>query len=169
MNNFFALFELPVAFDVDKTALKNRYLALQKQHHPDNHGGDDSQSTLINHAFETINRDDKRALYLLDLQGHDINLTESISDLEFLGEMMEIRIDLDDCTSKAELAPLEQSVQTLISAHSDDFRQEFIAQNWTNAKLAAQKLHFLGKLYDDVLSKASEFVSHNDGDDDLYV
>lgn len=36
MNNPFTLFDLPVQFQIDNALLSERYLALQKQLHPDN-------------------------------------------------------------------------------------------------------------------------------------
>ena len=36
MTNPFAIFDLPVAFNVDQALLSERYLALQKSLHPDN-------------------------------------------------------------------------------------------------------------------------------------
>lgn len=168
-NNFFSLFDMPVAFDIDKIALKNRYLSLQKQHHPDaQHGADDSHSALINHAFNTLNRDDNRAIHLLEIHHQDINLTHSISDLEFLDAMMDIRIALDDTEQKASLSALSQEVDDLISAHSQHFHQAYEHQDWAAAKELAKKLQFLGKLQDDVLAKIND-IAHHQNDDDLYV
>lgn len=36
MTNPFAIFDLPVAFNVDQSLLSERYLVLQKSLHPDN-------------------------------------------------------------------------------------------------------------------------------------
>ncbi|MDO5652332.1 MAG: Fe-S protein assembly co-chaperone HscB [Moraxella sp.] len=167
-NNFFALFDLPISFDTDKTLLKEKFLALQKQYHPDNTAGDDRQSALINHAFNMLYRDDNRAIHLLQLSGHDINLTNSINDLDFLDEMMDIRIRLDECDDKADLLILLDEVDTFIKRTAQSFCQSYKAQDWDNAKAFAQKLQFLGKLQDDVQDKLMH-QANNDSDDDLYV
>ena len=47
MNNPFALFDLPVAFQVDSALLNERYLALQKSLHPDNFSAASAQEQRL--------------------------------------------------------------------------------------------------------------------------
>ena len=47
MTNPFAIFDLPVAFNVDQALLSERYLALQKSLHPDNFVTADAQEQRI--------------------------------------------------------------------------------------------------------------------------
>ena len=50
MTNPFAIFDLPVAFNVDQALLSERYLALQKSLHPDNFVTADAQEQRIANA-----------------------------------------------------------------------------------------------------------------------
>lgn len=172
-NHFFALFDLPVSFRIDETLLKARLLELQKTHHPDRQDGDSiaitQNASLINHAYDTLKRDDSRAAYLLSLNGQDIDLDKSISDWDFLGEMMEIRIALDDTDDKASLDKMANEVSQTSQALADGFDDAYQAQNWTAARDLAQKLQFVGKLHDDIIAKLSESLHQNNDDDDLYV
>lgn len=172
-NHFFALFGLPVSFRIDETLLKARLLELQKTHHPDRQDGDSiaitQNASLINHAYDTLKRDDSRAAYLLSLNGEDIDLDKSISDWDFLGEMMEIRIALDDTDDKASLDKMANEVAQTSQALADGFDNAYQAQNWTTARDLAQKLQFVGKLHDDIIAKLSESLHQNNDDDDLYV
>ena len=43
MTNPFAIFDLPIAFNVDQALLSERYLVLQKSLHPDNFVTADAQ------------------------------------------------------------------------------------------------------------------------------
>lgn len=175
-NNFFALFNLPVSYEIDKALLKSTLLDLQKKHHPDNavHENEkltaEKNASLLNHAFNTLNRDDERANYLLTLSGHDINLDNSISDLDFLDEMIELRMALEDGNNTDEIKPIENQVNALIAQYTNHFKHNYNNQDWQNAKTHAQKLIFLGKLHDDVIAKYSEFLKQSsNNDDDLYV
>lgn len=176
--NFFALFELPVSFQIDSVALKQKFLSLQKAHHPDvvtpeQQSQAEQNASLINHAYNTLSRDDARALYLLELEGKLINADASINDPDFLGQMMAIRMDLDDAISDQDshaLAQLSTQLQSLIKALADDFAQFYQSEQWAEAALSAQKLRFLGKLSDDIHNALSN-AAHNNAshDDDLYT
>lgn len=172
-NHFFALFGLPISFRIDADQLKARLLDLQKKHHPDRQDGDSiaitQNASLINHAYDTLKRDDSRAAYLLSLNGQDIDLDKSISDWDFLGEMMEIRIALDDTDDKASLEKMANEVSQTSQALADVFDHAYQAQDWISARDLAQKLQFVGKLHDDIIAKISEILQHHTDDDDLYV
>ena len=172
-NHFFALFGLPISFRIDADQLKAGLLDLQKTHHPDRQDGDSiaitQNASLINHAYDTLKRDDSRAAYLLSLNGEDIDLDKSISDWDFLGEMMEIRIALDDTDDKASLDKMANEVSQTSQALADGFDHAYQAQDWISARDLAQKLQFVGKLHDDIIAKISEILQHHTDDDDLYV
>ncbi|OOS26411.1 Fe-S protein assembly co-chaperone HscB [Moraxella porci DSM 25326] len=172
-NHFFALFGLPISFRIDADQLKARLLDLQKTHHPDRQDGDSiaitQNASLINHAYDTLKRDDSRAAYLLSLNGEDIDLDKSISDWDFLGEMMEIRITLDDTDDKASLNQMADEITQTSQALADGFDHAYQAQDWISARDLAQKLQFVGKLHDDIIAKISEILQHHTDDDDLYV
>lgn len=172
-NHFFALFGLPISFRIDADQLKARLPDLQKTHHPDRQDGDSiaitQNASLINHAYDTLKRDDSRAAYLLSLNGEDIDLDKSISDWDFLGEMMEIRITLDDTDDKASLNQMADEITQTAQALADGFDHAYQAQDWISARDLAQKLQFVGKLHDDIIAKISEILQHHTDDDDLYV
>lgn len=171
-NHFFALFGLDVGFAIDKTQLKSKLLELQKQHHPDtttDKSTAEQNASLINHAFSILNRDDHRAVYLLSLAGQDINPNQSINDLDFLDEMMEMRIQLDDANQSQELSALNDKIIHTINQHANAFQDAYTKQAWSLAQILAQKLQFLGKLQDDILAKYNQTLSHHQDDDDLYV
>ena len=172
-NHFFALFGLPISFRIDADQLKACLLDLQKTHHPDRQDGDSiaitQNASLINHAYNILSRDDSRAAYLLSLNGEDIDLDKSISDWDFLGEMMEIRIALDDTDDKTALNQMADEITQTSQALADGFDHAYQAQDWISARDLAQKLQFVGKLHDDIIAKISEILQHHTNDDDLYV
>lgn len=175
-NNFFELFGLPVAFGIDKSALKATFLNLQKQHHPDNADNiaqAEQNTALINHAFDTLNRDDSRAIYLLELSGVAFDSDKTIADEPFLMQMMSHRMDLEDAMmdgDKSAISQITNGVHALMTQTADEFSRAYQTKDWQNAQIIAQKLRFLGKLHDDMTTALSKSSSPNDGqDDDLYV
>ncbi|MDO4700796.1 MAG: Fe-S protein assembly co-chaperone HscB [Moraxella sp.] len=178
-NDFFALFGLPATFDIDKTVLKERFLALQKQHHPDNFLGDEvkqaeQNTALINHAYTTLNRNDSRAVYLLEHMGVAFNSDKSIGDEPFLMQMMQFRMDLEDAIldkDHARIQAIAQSVSELNALTAKAFHQTFNDKQWDNAQTIAQKMKFLANLYDDINNALSQTAlsGDTDNDDDLYV
>ncbi|MDO4441017.1 MAG: Fe-S protein assembly co-chaperone HscB [Moraxella sp.] len=168
-NNFFALFGLPVSFDIDKDALKQALLALQKQHHPDQTGQETPLASLINHAYDTLYHDDKRAAHLLALAGIECDLNASISDWDFLDEMMEFRMALDDLQDSSEIQHLLDAVNTQKARYNAQFSQIYQTQDWQNAQDTAQKIQFLEKLAIDVQHKLTQSLNTHTDDDDLYV
>ncbi|AMN49881.1 Fe-S protein assembly co-chaperone HscB [Psychrobacter sp. P2G3] len=183
-NNFFALFEQPVQFEVNQDSLDQRLRLLQKRYHPDNVAknlSDTAQaqqqseqaSALINQAYQTLSTPDSRASYLLDMADQAQNLEHSIADLDFLEDAMQMRIDLDEAIEDKDRATLQQlhpQITQRLAKQSERFSTAYQSQDWQTAIDATQKLKFLVKLNADVTTGLDEVVTaeHSD-DDDLYV
>lgn len=184
-DNFFALFEQPIQFDVSQSTLDQRLRLLQKRYHPDNIAktGDDmatamqrseQASALINHAYQTLSHPDSRAAYLLDMADQAQTLEHSIADLDFLDDAMTMRIDLDEAIVEQDRPALEQlhpQVTERLRRQSARFNQAYSEQDWPTAIDATQKLKFLVKLDADITSGLDDVASavQSGDDDDLYV
>ena len=183
-DNFFALFEQPVQFDIVQDSLDQRLRVLQKRYHPDNVAKDganpakaqqqsEQASALINQGYQTLSAPDSRASYLLDIAGQAQNLEHSIADLDFLEDAMEMRMDLDDAIGDKDIATLKQlhpQITERLAKQSTSFKNAYKIQDWQTAIDATQKLKFLVKLNADVVTAidAISAATHLD-DDDLYV
>ena len=198
-NDFFALFNQPAHFNIDEQALDERYLALQKQYHPDQQHGNikndnikidshvnsnidndaknlaapsEAASALINHAYQTLKSPDTRATYLLESQQQADTLNNSISDLDFLDDAMTLRISLEEAIEANDLALLHElkpQIANRLQAQSQRFEQSYQQQHWTKASDATQKLKFLVKLNADIMAGIDKVANCDDLDDDLYV
>ena len=109
--DYFALFGLAPAYDLDAEQLRHRLRELQREYHPDRVAHlDDSarhqavrQSALINDAYETLSHPVKRAHYLLRTRGVALPPEFStFSDGAFLMEQMALREDLADARANAD-------------------------------------------------------------------
>jgi molecular chaperone HscB len=183
-DNFFALFEQPVQFDIVQDSLDQRLRLLQKRYHPDNVAKNvantakaqqqsEQASALINQGYQTLSAPDSRASYLLDMAGQAQNLEHSIADLDFLEDAMEMRMDLDDAIGDQDIATLKQLHPQIIERlekQSESFTSAYEIQDWQTAIDSTQKLKFLVKLNADVVTAIDGIsaATHLD-DDDLYV
>lgn len=183
-DNFFALFEQPIQFEIHQERLDQHLRLLQKQYHPDNVAknlADTAQaqqhseqaSALINQAYQTLSAPDSRASYLLEIAGQAQNVEHSIADLEFLEDAMQMRMDLDDAITDKDRLVLQQlhpQIVERLTKQSDRFSNAYKSKDWQTAIDATQKLKFLVKLNADVTTGLDEVATaHQSDDDDLYV
>lgn len=183
-DNFFALFEQPVQFEIHQERLDQHLRLLQKRYHPDNVAKNltdtaqaqqqsEQTSALINQAYQTLSAPDSRASYLLDLAGQAQNVEHSIADLDFLEDAMQMRIELDDAIEgkdRQTLAQLHPQIVERLSKQSKRFEDAYETKDWQTAIDATQKLKFLVKLNADVTTGLDEVAtSEHSDDDDLYV
>ena len=103
-SNYYQLFQLPVSFEVDLKELSERYRTLQSSVHPDKFANATDlerrlsvqQSARINEAYQTLKNPLRRARYLLELNGVDMNSdTDTSMDPMFLMQQMELREKLE--------------------------------------------------------------------------
>ena len=102
MSDYFAHFDLPISFIIDKADLKRRYLNKSRQLHPDFFTLEDEskqeemleKSSLNNEAYETLRDFHKRTFYILGL--YDVIAKEGENKIpqSFLMEMMDINESL---------------------------------------------------------------------------
>lgn len=112
----FALFDLPARFALDQTALDSAYRTVQAQVHPDRFvGGDDAQkrvamqwATRANEAYQTLRDPLKRAIYLLQLRGIDVQAEQSTAIApDFLMQQIEWREAIDDGAAARNVGALD--------------------------------------------------------------
>jgi len=157
MQNHFDLFNLPQQFTIDANALDLAYRQVQSQVHPDKFAsGSDTEkrvamqwATRANEAYQTLKSSLKRASYLCELQGVDLE-TESNTAMPraFLMQQMEWRELLDDAKAGKDLAALEQLDAELRAARSAEVAQIgalLDAKDFNTAAQAIRQLMFLEK------------------------
>lgn len=116
MQNHFELFHLPARFDIDLAALDTAYREVQGRVHPDRFvNASDTEkrvamqwATRANEAYQTLKNPQKRAKYLCEMNGVDLQ-TESNTSMprEFLMQQMELREALDDARAGKDLDALD--------------------------------------------------------------
>lgn len=160
--NHFELFGMPVGFRVDAAALAERYRALQKVVHPDRFAAAGERSrrlslqaaTLVNEAYDTLRDPLKRAAYLLELRGVEIDpQVNTLNDPAFLMEQLELREALAGVRSTAdphgELEGLLRDIGGRIQAQIAQLAMQLedaTPEQTAAAVQTVQRMQFLNKL-----------------------
>ena len=163
MNNPFALFDLPVAFQVDSALLNERYLALQKSLHPDNFSAASAQeqrlaiqkSAEINDALRILKDPITRADSIIAINtGETENPEEkSNNDIDFLMQQMEWRETLENIENRKdtdELTAFAQEINQIRHAILSELSTALTEQQWDIARAITDKLRFIKKLQTEI-------------------
>lgn len=159
MSNPFALFDLPVQFQVDFNQLSQRYLALQKSLHPDNFSASSSteqrlavqKSAEINDALHILKDPILRAEAIIHIytgEQQDIE-QKSNRDMAFLMQQMEWRETLENIEENKDESELERFSQEINQQQKTILAQLETAldnQQWSEALAISDKLRFIKKL-----------------------
>ena len=157
--NYFQLFELPVQFELDTSALGTRYRQLQQELHPDRFAtaGEHEQrvavqySAFVNEAHAALKAPLPRALYLLELAGmSQEQVSRQQVDGGFLMEQMELREKLESMHDLVDpdtvLDHLLEEIAGDIKMHRAEFKAAYEQSDLSAAASACVKMQYLEKL-----------------------
>jgi molecular chaperone HscB len=158
----FSLFGLPEHFEVDADALNAAYRTVQSQAHPDRyaHAGDAERrvamqwATRANEAYQTLRNPQKRAQYLCEINGVDLQ-TESNTAMPaaFLMQQMEWREALDDARSSKDAAALDDldaQVRRERKGMLEQVGRQLDAGDYQGAAQGVRAMMFLDKFGEEV-------------------
>ena len=162
MQNHFELFHLPQSFAIDPAALDKAYHEVQNRVHPDKFtNATDTEkrvamqwATRANEAYQTLKSPFKRAAYLCELNGIDLQ-TESNTSMprEFLMQQMEWREALEEAKATRDLGALDRLEAELRISRNAELQRigEFLdARDFETAARGIRQLMFLEKFGDEV-------------------
>lgn len=171
MQNFFELFNLPVQFEVDETALDIAYRNIQKLVHPDRFvtateaekRAAVQYASLANDAYQTLKDPLKRAMHLCALNGYVMGESNHVDmDPMFLMEQMEWREQLekaqDDKDSNALLA-LSNQQKKLCQEQLVSVKTQLDRHHFDEAIQEINKLMFFERLGIEIY-RAFEQIAH---------
>lgn len=136
-------------FDLEEKDLRQRYVSLQQQLHPDRFVTRTpqekayaiEQSAALNEAYDVLKNPYQRALHLLAVKGHSIEQEATIADPVLLEEILDLRERLMDNNSHA-----RQDVVSLYNQALDALAQAFAHQRYEDAQAITHRLHYLQKM-----------------------
>ena len=164
MSQYFTLFQLEPAFDIDAESLEQTYRALAARFHPDKFASASAfeqkqavmMSSTINDAYRTLKNPIDRAAYLLKTLGIDADAPEHTSFApDFLMQQMEWRETLMEARAESDLKTLE-NLNDEIRAEQEklfcDLKQSFACQDYDTAAQQVRQGRFLDKLRNEISS-----------------
>ncbi|WP_151637242.1 Fe-S protein assembly co-chaperone HscB [Noviherbaspirillum aerium] len=162
MQNHFELFQLPQQFAIDGAALDAAYREVQNRVHPDkftNAGSSEKRvamqwATRANEAYQTLKNPFKRAAYLCELNGVDLQIESNTAmPKEFLIQQMEWREALEDARADKDLDALDRLDRELRAARKEeisDIGSILDKRDFATAAQRVRQLMFLEKFADEV-------------------
>lgn len=120
--NYFALFGLPIGFQVDTNKLRVAFMNIQRASHPDKFAQSNSfeqeealeRSALANKGFSLLNNKDQLLPYVLELKGIITPDEKYALSPDFLMEMMELNeawMEADDEAAKKSILDQIKAIQ----------------------------------------------------------
>ncbi len=166
MQNHFDLFHLPQRYTLDLAQLDAAYREVQATVHPDKfvQAGDAEKRVAMqwairaNEAYQTLKKPLKRASYLCELNGVDLQSESNTSmPAAFLMQQMEWREAFDDARQAgddAALEALETQVRAALKAQLEAAGLALDAGNFTQAAQLVRTCMFLEKFMADIAAYA---------------
>jgi len=161
--NYFELFGLPIAFEIDKAELSANFLALQSAYHPDKFVNSDDEERriavqltgFVNEALSILQSTRLRARYLLTLEGIDFDDDrDATTDVSYLLEQMEIRQSIEDVEQTddpmGELESLREIITVRQNGIEQAFAQDYQQGDFSAAKESVLKLRYCERIFGEI-------------------
>jgi molecular chaperone HscB len=164
MQNHFELFQLPQRFTVDMAALDRAYREVQNQVHPDKFVGAPAAekrvamqwATRANEAYQTLRNPFRRAAYLCELNGIDLQAESNTAmSPAFLMQQMEWREALEDAKATKDIGALDELEGALRGSRNAQLAQVgalLDSEKFDEAAQGVRQLMFLEKFGEEVRS-----------------
>jgi molecular chaperone HscB len=162
MQNHFELFQLPVQFGIDSAALDSAYREVQGKVHPDRFvNATDAEkrvamqwATRANEAYQTLKHPQKRAQYLCELNGVNLQVESNTAmPMAFLMQQMEWREALSEARADKDVGALESldgQVREDRKARMVELEKRLNASDYQGAAEDLRALMFLEKFSEEI-------------------
>jgi molecular chaperone HscB len=173
--NYFQLFDLPTAFELDAEELLPRYRDLQRQFHPDRFAGESAEKQRlavqkaadINTAFNALKDPVARARHLLLLAGHGLQSeSATVYDAEFLMAQMDLREQLEEAEGLEQLTALREEAEEWLGNLGREFAIDYREGEWVEAADSVRKMQFMARFIEEVRGAEARLEDNEDLDED---
>ncbi|KAK7268139.1 hypothetical protein RIF29_20826 [Crotalaria pallida] len=159
--DYFQIFGLEKKYDIGDKNLEGKYKEWQKKLHPDLvHSKSQKekdfaaeQSAKVINAYRTLSKPLSRMIYLMKLDGVEVDEEQTISDPELLAEIMETREEVEEATNSDALNQILSQMQEKMQNWSNAFANAFQSQNFEEAKTAIQRMTYYSRVIEEVVKK----------------
>lgn len=157
--DYFELFGLTPDVDIDADALRDGFMKLQRQYHPDRFASGSATekrlavqiTSYVNEAQQVLANPLKRAAYCLKLRGVDTdNETDSSMPPDFLMEQLELREELEEIEEATDPYDQLETVRDQLRDRQTELQSEtrdcLQSGDLDAARTAVRKWQFMDKL-----------------------
>ncbi|XP_077515743.1 iron-sulfur cluster co-chaperone protein HscB-like protein, mitochondrial [Amblyomma americanum] len=150
--NYFEVFNEEAKYNIDASKLQAKFRDLQRLLHPDKFAAkskkeqalSDNLSALVNQAYQTLSKPEKRAKYLLKLRGKDLDSV--VLDSGFLARMMELNEEVASVEEQQNQKSAEEYLKVVQSEAEELAKQlsaAFEKDSFDLASIELAKLKYL--------------------------
>ncbi|GAU34574.1 hypothetical protein TSUD_29200, partial [Trifolium subterraneum] len=144
-------------YDIEGIDLEGKYKDWQKKLHPDLvHSKSQKerdfaaeQSARVIDAYRTLGKPLSRAIYILKLNGVEVDEEQTISDPELLAEIMEIREEVEEATNSEALNHIRSQMQKKLQNWSNAFANAFKKREFEEAKNAIRRMTYYTRVIEE--------------------
>lgn len=159
--DYFQIFGLQKKYELEDNNLEGKYKDWQKKLHPDLvHSKSEEekeyaaeQSARVIDAYQTLSKPLARAIYILKLEGVDFDEEQTISDISFLAEIMEIREAVEEAVNSETLLQIQSQVQEKLKHWSQSFSNAFQSGKFEEAVISVQRMTYYIRVNDEIMKK----------------
>jgi molecular chaperone HscB len=157
MRDFFEIFSIPKTYNINLRNLETKFLELQKLYHPDKTSLNPESvmlSSLINQAYETLQNNLMRAIYLVNTwYNFDILSEQTIIDNELMEQILQLQTELFQVQGNKQLTQnFKVKIQTKIESIEKELEKMLATYEISTKQFAIKKVIEL-KFYCSMLSK----------------
>ncbi|XP_038697574.1 iron-sulfur cluster co-chaperone protein HscB homolog [Tripterygium wilfordii] len=159
--NYFQIFGLEKKYDVEGENLESKYKNWQKKLHPDLvHSKSEKerefaaeQSARVIDAYRTLSNRLLKAIYILKLEGVDVDEEETVSEPELLTEIMEIREAVEEAADLQELKKIQSQMQEKLKYWSGSFANAFRCQKFEEAVECIRRMTYYDRVNKEIVKR----------------
>ncbi|KAJ7975900.1 iron-sulfur cluster co-chaperone protein HscB, mitochondrial [Quillaja saponaria] len=148
--DYFEIFGLEKKYDIEGENLEGKYKQWQKKLHPDLvHSKSEKerdyaaeQSARVIDAFHTLSKPLSRAIYILKLEGVEVDEEQTTSEPQLLSEIMEIREAVEEAADSQALNQILSQMQGKLKEWSSSFDNAFRNQNFEEAQTCIRRMTY---------------------------
>ena len=151
--NFFDLFNIDIAVDINKSELDEKVKILQNKFHPDKYAnGSDFEKRLalqisshVNDGYKVLSDIVLRIDYILKINNFVIDESKTINDIEFLQEQIEYSELVETLKENLNIIIIDENllkIKSLLKNTIDDVRLSLQSQDFEDMWQKLSKIRF---------------------------
>ncbi|KAI4369139.1 hypothetical protein MLD38_017622 [Melastoma candidum] len=160
--DYFRIFGIEKRYEIeDLDALEGKYKEWQKKLHPDLvHSKSQrerdyaaEQSARVIEAYHTLSKPLSRAIYILKLEGVNINEEETVTDPELLSEIMEIREAVEESADSQALMQIHNQMEAHIKHWSEKFGNLLQDRKFDDCQDCIRRMKYYSRTSEEIVKK----------------